>query len=129
LTVATRNVESGRERVESGFLAYFRWVADSRAGFRLLFSASIRTDPEFARVLESVVQSAADVISELIEIPASDEHRRVLANALVGMAESVGRHTSDERDGIDAEHLARWIAELAWFGLRGVRAEEPSQLS
>jgi AcrR family transcriptional regulator len=131
LTAATRNVESGRERVESGFLAYFRFVADSRASFRLLFSASIRTDPEFARVVDTVVQTAADIISELIEIPASDEHRRVLANALVGMAESVGRHTSDDPNtvfGADAEHLARWISELAWFGLRGVRAEEPSHL-
>ena len=123
-----RNVERGRDRVESGFLAYFRFVADSRAGFRLLFSASIRTDPEFARVVDTVVQAAADVISELIEIPASDAHRRVLANALVGMAESVGRHTSDDPEtafGADAEDLARWISELAWFGLRGVRAEEP----
>jgi AcrR family transcriptional regulator len=132
LTAATRNVERGRDRVESGFLAYFRYVADSRAGFRLLFSASIRTDPEFARIVDTVVQAAADVISELIEIPASDAHRRVLANALVGMAESVGRHTSDDPEtafGVEAEDLARWISELAWFGLRGVRAEEPSQLS
>ena len=76
--------------------------------------------------------AAADVIAELIEIPASDEHRRVLAHALVGMAESVGRHTSDDPEtafGVEAEDLARWISELAWFGLRGVRAEEPSQLS
>jgi AcrR family transcriptional regulator len=132
LTSATEQRESGRERVEQGFLAYFRFVADSRAGFRLLFSASIRSDPEFARVVENVVHAAADAISELIEIPASDVHRRVLANALVGMAESVGRHTSDDPEsGInaDAEDLARWISELAWFGLRGVRAEEPSQLA
>ncbi|MGH8978349.1 MAG: TetR/AcrR family transcriptional regulator [Acidimicrobiia bacterium] len=132
LTAATRNLERGRDRVESGFLAYFRYVVDSRAGFRLLFSASIRTDPEFARVVDNVVQAAADVISELIEIPASDAHRRVLANALVGMAEAVGRHVSDDSEtdfDADAEDLARWISELAWFGLRGVRAEEPSQLS
>src|SRR5262245_43714566 len=32
LNSATHSVESGRERVESGFLAYFRFVADSRAG-------------------------------------------------------------------------------------------------
>ncbi|MET1001034.1 MAG: TetR/AcrR family transcriptional regulator [Acidimicrobiia bacterium] len=128
LAAVTNRVETGRERVEAGFLAYFRYVSDSRAGFRLLFSASIRTDPEFARVVEGVVKAAADVVSELIEIPASDEHRRVLANALVGMAESVGRHAFDSPD-TDAEDLARWISELAWFGLRGVRAEEPSQLS
>jgi AcrR family transcriptional regulator len=132
LTTATRDIESGRERVKQGFLAYFRFVRDRRASFRLLFSASMRTDPEFARVVENVVRAAADVISELIEIPASDEHRRVLANALVGMAESVGRQTFDEPGAgtaVDAEELARWIFELAWFGLRGVRAEEPSQLA
>ena len=115
LTAATYGMKSGRERVESGFLAYFRFVADSRAGFRLLISASIRTDPEFARVVDTVEQAAADVISDL-----------------VGLAESVGRNTSDDPDpalDADAEHLARWISELAWFGLRGVRAETPSQLS
>ena len=132
LTTATQHVETGRARVESGFLAYFRFVAEQRAGFRLLFSASIGTDPEFARVVDNVVQQAAEIISALIEIPASEAHRRVLANALVGMAESVGRHTSDDPESAsvaDAEELAHWIAELAWFGLRGVRAEEPSQLS
>jgi AcrR family transcriptional regulator len=129
LSSATQRVTSGRERVEAGFLAYFRFVADSRAGFRLLFSSAIRTDPEFARVVDGVVRAAADVISELIEIPASEEHRRVLAAALVGMAESVGRRTSDASAiETDPERLARWISELAWFGLRGVRAEEPSQL-
>jgi hypothetical protein len=49
----------------------------------------------------------------------------VLANALVGMAESVSRraiHDPDAED--DADRLARWVAEFAWFGLRGVRADE-----
>lgn len=129
LRAATHRVTSGRERVEAGFLAYFRFVAERRAGFRLLFSSAIRTDPEFARVVDGVVRTASGIISELIEIPASEEHRRVLADALVGMAESVGRRTSETpASDIDPERLARWISELAWFGLRGVRAEEPSQL-
>ncbi|GIU86742.1 MAG: putative transcriptional regulator, TetR family protein [Acidimicrobiia bacterium] len=129
LRAATHRVTSGRERVEAGFLAYFRFVAERRAGFRLLFSSAIRTDPEFARVVDGVVRTASGIISELIEIPASEEHRRVLAAALVGMAESVGRRTSETpASETDPERLARWISELAWFGLRGVRAEEPSQL-
>ena len=45
---ATSGAEPGRERVEAGFAAYFRFVADNRAAFRLLFGASIRNDPEFA---------------------------------------------------------------------------------
>jgi hypothetical protein len=41
------------------------------------------------------------------------------------MAESVSRraiHDPDAED--DADRLARWVAEFAWFGLRGVRADE-----
>jgi hypothetical protein len=94
-----------------------------------LFGASIRSDPEFASAVDGVVRSAAEAISELIEIPASDEQRLVLANALVGMAEAVGRRVlSDAEAEDDADRLAHWIAELAWFGLRGIRAEETSSL-
>jgi hypothetical protein len=51
----------------------------------------------------------------------------VIAYALVGMGESVGRHALGESDPpVDGDQLATWIAELAWFGLRGVRADEPS---
>jgi len=42
----------------------------------------------------------------------------------VGMAEAVGRRALTDPE-VDADELARWVAELAWFGLRGVRAEEP----
>jgi hypothetical protein len=41
------------------------------------------------------------------------------------MAEAVGRRALTE-PAVDADELAKWIAELAWFGLRGVRAEEPT---
>jgi AcrR family transcriptional regulator len=122
---ATRRAPSGRERVEEGFAAYFRFVVSNRSAFRLLFGASMRSDPEFARIVEATIAAAVEAISPLIEIPASPEQRTVLANALVGMAESVSRravHDPDAED--DAERLARWVAELAWFGLRGVRADE-----
>jgi AcrR family transcriptional regulator len=125
LEAATQRAPSGRERVEEGFAAYFRFVVSNRSAFRLLFGASMRNDPEFARIAESTIAAAVEAISPLIEIPASPEQRMVLANALVGMAESVSRraiHDPDAED--DAERLARWVAELAWFGLRGVRVDE-----
>jgi hypothetical protein len=41
------------------------------------------------------------------------------------MGESVGRHALGESDPpLDGDELAAWIAELAWFGLRGVRADD-----
>jgi AcrR family transcriptional regulator len=124
LAKATSGVASGRARVEQGFRAYFNFAVGSRSGFRLLLSTSIRTDPDFARIVEEIVQAAAETISTLIEIPGSDEQRLVLASALVGMAESVGRLTlQGPASDHDASQLTEWISELAWFGLRGVRPD------
>jgi AcrR family transcriptional regulator len=122
---ATGRATSGRERVEAGFRAYFEFAVGDRSSFRLLFGASIRTDPEFARAVDEVLEAAAATISTLIDLPASEAQRRVIAYALVGMGESVGRHALTDLD-VDGDELAAWIAELAWFGLRGVRGPEPT---
>jgi len=116
---------SPRERVETGFTAYFRFVFDNGAAFRLIFGASVRNDPDFAVIADRVLDEAAQGVSAFIEIDGSDEHRLVLANALVGIAEATSRHALADPDASrDPEQLARWLSELAWFGLRGIRADE-----
>jgi AcrR family transcriptional regulator len=125
LTEATASAETGRDRVEQGFSAYFGFVEQNRAAFRLLFGASARNDAEFADVVDRVLDDAAAAVSTLITIHGSPEHRLVLAHALVGMAEGVSRHALTDPDGPHApDHLADWVAELSWFGLRGVRPED-----
>jgi AcrR family transcriptional regulator len=127
LAVATQQAATGRARVEEGFAAYFRFVFHDEAAFRLLFGAPVRADPEFARTVESTVRAAADTIAELIEIPVTEEQRRTLAGGLVGMAESVSRRAlTDPEAERDPDRLAGWLAELAWFGLRGVRVSSSS---
>lgn len=124
LADATGRAATGRERVERGFHAYFDFVLNNRAAFRLLVGTSMRSDAEFAGIVEEIIQSVSETISTLIEIPGSSAQKRVLANALVGMAEAVGRRALQDPDTEpDAEQLATWICELAWFGLRGVRAD------
>ena len=127
LVTATSGAASGRERVQEGFAAYFRFVAENRAGFRLLFGASVRNDPEFAVVAERAIDQIAALIADLIEIEAPAGHRRVLAHAIVGMAEATSRRLTNDDAEDDPDRLAGWLAEMAWFGLRGVRAEEPAE--
>ncbi|MDQ1535195.1 MAG: hypothetical protein QOF28_2956, partial [Actinomycetota bacterium] len=122
LTGATDRASTGRQRVQEGFGAYFRFVDENRSAFRLLFGASVRNDPEFAVVADRFIDHATKVISTLIEIPDTEEHRLMLANALVGIAEATSRRSLTRQEGVDADRLAAWIAEFAWFGLRGVRA-------
>jgi AcrR family transcriptional regulator len=124
---ATAGAPSGRERVQEGFAAYFRFVATNRAAFRLLFGASVRNDPEFAVVAERSIDRIAALIAELIQIEAPSGHRRVLAHAIVGMAEATSRRLTFDDAEDDPDRLAGWLAEMAWFGLRGVRADEPAE--
>ncbi len=116
---------TGRARVEAGFSAYFRFVTANPAAFRLLFGATVRNDPDFAQRADAALHAAAITISTLIELPVDDEQRLVLANAIVGMAEATSRRSlagEDRADHPDGDSLAHWLAELAWFGLRGVRS-------
>ena len=126
LAIATGAAHSGRERVHEGFTAYFRFVTGNQAAFRLLFGASARNDPEFTEVVDRVLDETAEAITNLIAIEGTTEHRRVLAHALIGVAEATSRDAlTDDGAGLAPELLAHWVSELVWFGLRGVRAEEP----
>ena len=128
LAVATSAVTSGRERVEAGFTAYFRFVTGNEAAFRLLFGAAARNDAEFEEIVERVLDETAEAIIQLIDIPGTAEHRRVLAHALIGVAEATSRDAlTDDGSALEPAVLAQWVSELAWFGLRGVRADEPAR--
>ncbi len=129
LAEATGRATSGRERVEEGFAAYFRFVDSNPPAFRVLFGASVRNDPEFAAVTERVLSAAIDMIATLIEIDGSDEQRRILAHALIGIAEATSRAALSDSDvDIEVDELANWVSELAWFGLRGVRTADVTVL-
>jgi hypothetical protein len=92
----------------------------------VLFGASARNDPEFTEIVERVLDESAEAVTHLIEIPGTAEHRRVLAHALIGVAEATSRDAlTDDGSRLEPALLARWVSELAWFGLRGVRVEEP----
>jgi AcrR family transcriptional regulator len=109
-----------RRKVEAGFLAYFAFFAHEPAAFTVLFGDGSRQDAEFAAEAHAVEAAVADAIAEHITIPdLSPEDRRVLAFAIVGMAEGATRlWMSDDRPR-DPDALARLLAEAAWYGLRG----------
>jgi AcrR family transcriptional regulator len=123
LHAATSTATTERARVESGFAAYYRFAIQQPSAFQNLFGASARNDVEFAAVVQGVLDVAAETVSALLELPAAPEHRRVLAHALIGIAEATSRDALAATGRADADELARWVSELAWFGLRGIRAD------
>ncbi len=119
---ATSEAASPREQVQRGFAAYFRFVADNEAAFQVLFGGGTRRDEEFAAHALRVEESIADGIASRIDVVGLDDvTRRLLAHAIVGLAEGASRHWLRHQHGADPEELAATVADLAWAGLRGVR--------
>jgi AcrR family transcriptional regulator len=122
LADAAASADGGRELVQNLLDSYFRFVTDNASAFRLLFGASVRNDAEFAAVAERVLEQLADAVAKLMALDLSIEHRRVLSHAVVGMAEGVSRRALfDPEAESNPELLTHWTAELAWYGLRGIR--------
>lgn len=119
---ATADAPGPRQQIEAGFGAYFDFVASHNDAFRVLFGAGTRRDEEFAEEARRVESSIAEFVADLIEIEGlTAEHRRLLANGIVGMAEGACRYWLANDVQISAPTLAAHVSQLAWAGLRGIR--------
>jgi AcrR family transcriptional regulator len=120
---ATASATGPHQQVECGFRAYFTWVAHTRGGFDVLFAGETRRDREFVSEALKVETEIADVIAELIVVDGLDEQRRrLLAYAIVGLAETTSRHWLSNDLDVAPDLLAQQCADLAWAGLRGLHA-------
>jgi len=119
---STREGETLRDQMTQGFQAYFNFVKNDDAGFRLLFGSSARNDTDFAEVTNRVLERFADSVTSLIIEDVPQEERKLLAHALIGMAESAARYAylSGEVGTVTDEQLHAWVTTLAWKGLRGI---------
>ncbi|HLG91581.1 MAG TPA: TetR/AcrR family transcriptional regulator [Acidimicrobiales bacterium] len=139
---ATAAADSPRRQVEAGFAAYFRFVAEHPWSFRLLFGSGAQRDPEFDAEVRRVESTIAEAVAAMIEADIDPAHRRLLAHAVVGLAEATSRYWMAERSRAeksrangskapdperaflaDPGHLARRIADLAWAGLRAIHRD------
>jgi AcrR family transcriptional regulator len=126
---AVSRAEGPRQQVEWGFAAYFRLVVSRETEFRLLYGRDHAGDEELGRALRTVEDAIAEAIDPLIDAGLDDEHRRLVAYGIVGMAEGASRHFTEHRPPSDAavdqesQKLARRVADLAWAGLRSVHAD------
>ncbi len=144
IAAATSAADGPRQQVEMGFAAYFRMVVTHEAAFRLLYGRDDADDAELGDALRRVEDGVAEAIDPLIDAGLDADHRRLLAYAVVGMAEGASRHWMARRatrahggdgdgavgaGGTDAEaeaeaqRLATRAADLAWAGLRSVHAD------
>lgn len=126
--------EGPRQQVEGGFAAYFHLVVTRSDAFNLLFGSDVPNDPELSRAVRDVENTIAEAIDSLIDAGLEEDHRRMLAYAVVGMAEAASRYFLNTRDpsispstdppaGAEDAKLATRLADLAWAGLRSVHRD------
>ena len=121
---ATSTADSPRSQVANGLAAYFGFVADQRSSFQLLFGGGTRRDPEFAEEVTKVENLIAETIASLIDVPGlRSGERMLLAHGIVGLAEGTSRHWIAADLQLDPAEAAAAVADLAWRGLRGIRAD------
>ena len=125
---AVAEAEGPRQQVEGGFAAYFHLVATHGDAFTLLFGSDVPHDPELSRALRHVEDMLAEAVDPLINAGLDERHRRLLAHAVVGMAEGASRYFLDvgpaSAEGTDADRAAQRLADLAWAGLRSVHRDD-----
>ena len=94
ITTATGGASSGREQTDRGFAAYFRWVAENRDAFVLLYGGALRQNQEFAAAVRRY-RRAATAIGPLIDAGIDHEHQLTLARAIVRLSEGASRRLVD----------------------------------
>jgi AcrR family transcriptional regulator len=120
---ATAGAADGRTTTERGYQGYFRWVAADHASFRLMFGSGARRDDEFAAAVRRFTELAANAVAPLIDVDIDERRKRMIAHALVGLAEGTSRMLVEQGDDFDPDDVARTVSSLAWAGLRAVNRE------
>lgn len=121
ITDATADAPGPRAQVQAGFAAYFRYVEENAAAFRLLFGSGTHNDDEFAKAVRRVEGTLAEAVAGLIDADLDEDHRRLLGHGIVGLAETTARHLLAVGGVSSPELHAARVADLAWSGLRGIR--------
>nr|WP_116116251.1 TetR/AcrR family transcriptional regulator [Austwickia chelonae] len=108
------------ERVVATIEAYFEFVARDRTPYRLVFESDLVNDPSVRERLESVEYAIAEAVAPLMQVNTdfSDAEARLLATAMVGMAQQSARLWQEEGRQIPRVHAARLVAALAFTGVK-----------
>jgi AcrR family transcriptional regulator len=116
---ALASTPDNKQRVGATMRVFFDYVANAQGAFRLVFESDLTSEPAVRTQVDRVTASCAEAITEVIHTDTglSDEASRLLAVALVGMAQVSARFWLDGKGELPEEQAASLIASLAWRGI------------
>jgi AcrR family transcriptional regulator len=120
IVAAAIDAPSPHDQVSRGVQAYFRWVAEHRASFLLLFGDGGRRDEEFTSAIRLLEDRMATAIAPMIRAEIDPDHQATLAHGIIGLAESTSRRLVQSGATFNPDKVAHQIGEMLWAGLRAV---------
>jgi AcrR family transcriptional regulator len=124
--LALASTTDNQQRVAASTKAFYAFVADPAAGFRLVFESDLTNEPQVRERVERVTLQCADAIAEVIadDTGLPTDAARLLAVALVGMSHVSARFWLESQPQVSQETATELITRLAWRGIRGFPRHE-----
>ncbi|MDX6297164.1 MAG: hypothetical protein QOI51_1021 [Nocardioidaceae bacterium] len=123
---ALASTTDNQERVAASTEAFYAYVADPAAAFRLVFESDLTSEPEVRKRVERVTLQCADAIAEVIadDTGLPTDVAQLLAVALVGMSHVSARFWLESEPHMSQRQATDLITRLAWRGIRGFPRHE-----
>ena len=118
---ALDGTHDNQRRVRAAIEAYFAFVDDEAAAFRLVFESDLTNEPAVRTIIEGVDVRCAEAISHVIAadtgLPA--DQSMLVAMGLLGMAQTAARYWLREKGSIPRDQASKMMSVLAWRGVSG----------
>ncbi len=123
---ALASTTDNEQRVAASTKAFYAYVADPTAAFRLVFESDLTSEPAVRRRVERVTLQCADAIAEVIadDTGLTPDVAQLLAVALVGMNHVSARFWLEAEPNMSQQQATDLITRLAWRGIRGFPRHE-----
>lgn len=119
---ALASTPDNRQRVSATITAYFDFIEDADAAYRLVFESDLSNDPEVREKIEFYEDECAVLVSQVIaeDTGVGAEEAMMLAMGLTGLAETAARRWIREGSRVPKRSAIYLVSRLAWRGISGV---------
>jgi AcrR family transcriptional regulator len=114
-------------RVRAAIEAYFAFVDDESAAFRLVFESDLTNEPAVRSIVEGADVRCAEAISQVIAADTGlpEDQSMLVAMGLTGMAQTAARYWLREKGSIPRGQASKIMSVLAWRGVSGFPKTDP----
>jgi AcrR family transcriptional regulator len=118
--------DDNKERVAATMQAFYTYVANDKAAFRLVFESDLTSEPAVRERVDRVTTANAAAIAGVIrdDTGLPEAQSELLAVSLVGMAQVSARYLISSDHPVDPDEAVRLVSTLAWRGISGYPRHE-----